>query len=201
MADLQEKPEHQELAALHALGALGQHEARAHEIALQASLSGSDSSLDVFERVVELLGHAPLEVAPAPSVRATLLGELAPQTRPTRPEGIEESESQPRFSTILASEGEWKEISKGVEIKELLVNPERSTMTFLLRIQPGAKAPAHRHPAIEELFVIEGDCRVNSEVLRPGDYRCAQAGSADRILTSESGTTVLVFGPIDYEFL
>jgi anti-sigma factor ChrR (cupin superfamily) len=115
----------------------------------------------------------------------------------------EDSESlkSDEFLTVRSTEGEWKEFSDGVMIKQLYVNQARSTMTFLLRVSAGASVPAHRHPSIEEIFVIEGNCRVNSEILAPGDYRCAPPGSIDRVLTSELGATVLVVGPIDCELL
>ena len=190
----------QERAALHALGALGQHEARALESMLFADSSGA-SDLKVFERIVALIGLAAPDARPPSEIRSRLLGLVANLQRTPSAEVPEDPPKRDEFLTVRSTEGEWKEFSDGVMIKELYVYQARATMTFLLRVSAGAMVPAHRHPSIEEFFVIEGHCRVNSEILAPGDYRCALPGSIDRIITSELGATVLVVGPIDCEVL
>ena len=192
----------EERTALHALGALGQHEARALETMLLVDTQGA-AELKFFEGVVALIGLAAPDASPPPEIRSRLLGHVENLQATPPAEVTEESESlkNDEFLTVRSTEGEWKEFSDGVMIKQLYVNQARATMTFLLRVSAGASVPAHRHPSMEEIFVVEGNCRVNSEILAPGDYRCALPGSIDRVITSELGATVLVVGPIDCELL
>ena len=190
----------QERAALHALGALSQHEARALESMHFADSAGA-AELRVFERIVDLLALAAPDASPPPDIRLRLLG-LVEGLQPTQSSEVTEgAPGGDQFLTVRSTQGEWKEFSDGVMIKQLYVNQARATTTFLLRVAPGASVPAHRHPSIEEFFVIEGNCQVNSEILAPGDYRCALPGSIDRVITSELGATVLIVGPIDCQLV
>lgn len=182
----------QEQAALYALGALGQNEARALDALIAKGSPDNQARLRAFEEVVELLGLGAPPIAPSPEVRQRLLDESAPK---------EENPSAADFTIIRGNDSGWSPMADGVFMKELFVNKARGTTTFLLRIEPGGKVPPHRHNSIEEIFVLEGQCYINSEILQPGDYRCAQAGTADHLLTSENGTTVLVIGPSRVELL
>ncbi len=183
----------QEQAALYALGALGQNEARALDELIARGSPDNLARLKAFEDVVAVLGLGSPPIDPSPEVRHRLLEEVSTTQA--------EAPSAADFAIIRADDSGWSQIAQGVLMKELFVNKARGTTTFLLRIQPGGKVPAHRHTSIEEIFVIEGQCHINSEILHPGDYRCAQAGTADRLLTSEKGTTVLVMGPSRVELL
>jgi len=200
MARQRAEIEIQERAALHALGALGQHEARALESMLFAD-NAAAAELRVFERIVALLALAAPDASPSSDMRSRLLGLVADLQVTQSSEVTEGVLDGDQFLTVRSTQGEWKEFSDGVMIKQLYVNQARATTTFLLRVAPGASVPAHRHPSIEEFFVIEGNCQVNSEILAPGDYRCALPGSIDRVITSELGATVLIVGPIDCQLL
>lgn len=190
-----------EMTALFALGALGQHEARA----LESSIAEGDAELrsltGTFEMVVAALGLAAPERTPPPSLRGRLLGSLQVTHASIEPAPQSVEQYPQEFHIVRAADGAWEEFGERVFIKQLFVNQARGTTTSLLRILPGGRVPAHRHSGIEEIFVIDGDCQINSESLGPGDYRCAPAGSADRSLTSEHGTTVLVLGPSALELL
>ena len=188
------EPEIHEWAALHSLGSLGQHEARAMRSLLSAGEGALEHSVRDFDRVVAAIGLAVPEVEPPPSLREKLLASTG------ETEASEKTGTKP-FSIVRASEEGWKRIAELVFMKELFVNSARGTTTCLLRILPGGSVPAHRHSTIEEIFVIEGDCQINAELLGPGDYRCAQPGTADRSLTSERGTTVLLSGSCSLELL
>lgn len=194
-------PETGEMTALFALGALGQHEARALESLIAEGDSELGSLIGDFEKVVAVLAFAVPEGTPPPSLRGRLLGSLheTGASIDAAPRGV--GQHQQEFRIVRASDQAWEEFADGVFIKYLFVNRARGTTTSLLRILPGGRIPAHRHSGIEEIFVIDGDCQINSESLGPGDYRCAQAGSADRTLTSEHGATVLVLGPSALELL
>ncbi len=49
---------------------------------------------------------------------------------------------------------EWKTIRDGVE--QLVLRLEPGEGRFLVRFAPGKGYPKHKHPDVEEVFVIEG---------------------------------------------
>jgi quercetin dioxygenase-like cupin family protein len=73
--------------------------------------------------------------------------------------------------------------------------------TSLVRMLPGTRLPMHRHKGVEQFFVLEGDCHVHDEVLGPGDYHRAEAGSIHESTYTESGTLFLLIAPPDYEII
>jgi hypothetical protein len=70
---------------------------------------------------------------------------------------------------------EWKLLpepeAEGVYVKVLGFDEEmKRAPTFLLKFEAGATYPAHRNPAGEENFVLEGDIRFGKEHLFGGNY-------------------------------
>lgn len=184
----------EELVACDALGACSIFESRA----LSNQLAKAEVSIALvreMREVVGLIGLANDEALPPPDARDKLLAQLEPKSVKSfdRESGGEED-----VFTIRADEGTWEQIGRGISMKRLFAHHGRGTQTFLLKLSPKSKLPAHRHPSVEELIILSGDCRINGEHLNPGDYRCALSGSSDYLLTTENGTTVLIVGPIDY---
>ena len=58
----------------------------------------------------------------------------------------------------------------GVSVRPLRRDAETGESTALVRFEPGARFPAHNHPAGEEVFVLEGDVLIGPDQLRAGDY-------------------------------
>lgn len=79
--------------------------------------------------------------------------------------------------TIFAAEGTWVALAAGVHIKVLASNEAEQGRSFLLRMEPGARLPAHRHPAVEECIMIEGDLTLGGVALSAGDYQRMSPGS------------------------
>jgi anti-sigma factor ChrR (cupin superfamily) len=96
----------------------------------------------------------------------------------------------------------WREFPEatGVEYKVLRRHPEHGGSTLLLRFAPGADYPAHRHPAGEEYFVLEGTLADQGGTYRAGDYLYYPPGSIHRP-TSPDGCTVLVLLPARVEMM
>lgn len=177
-----------EQAAMYALGMLGQSEARAFDRCLAEGMAGYAEELAVFNRVIAEMGLGVEEQAPAASVRDRLLARIA-------------DEADQKHRSVRLNEGKWKRFADGVFIKRLFVDHGRGTVTSLVKLEPGARFPRHRHLGIEESIIIEGDCHVNGEVLMPGDYRRAMAGTTDSELTTERGTLFVLIAPLEVEFL
>src|SRR5262245_52036796 len=74
-------------------------------------------------------------------------------------------------TAVRTSEADWRATrTPGVAIKMLREDPATGGSSFLVRLEPGARIPAHDHPGGEELFVVDGDFQVGPERLSAGDY-------------------------------
>ncbi|NHC42603.1 hypothetical protein G6549_22020 [Bacillus sp. MM2020_1] len=58
------------------------------------------------------------------------------------------------LKNIDSNKAVWEKISDGVE--QLVLRLEPSEGRFLVRFAPGKGYPKHRHPDVEEVFVLEG---------------------------------------------
>lgn len=193
--------ETEERAALHALGALGQHEARSFEEHLAEGCETCLAAASDFEAVVSKLAFAAPEAAPQASARDKLLSRLSAEDEPTTPAptSAQHDNSQPLI--VRADEGRWHKMCAGVIFKQLFKDATRNTVTSLVKLEPGAYIPMHRHQGIEECYVIEGDVFANNETLNAGDYTCAMEGSIHHAISTTGGALILIVGPESYEVL
>ena len=63
----------------------------------------------------------------------------------------------------------------------------------MIRMEPGASYPGHRHDGPEELLVLQGGFRDERGVYRAGDYARFEAGSAHRPVALEDGPACVFF--------
>lgn len=179
-----------EQASLYVLGTLNQMEARAFEEHLDAGCEVCAAELRPMQSVVTALGLAASGIEPPAGAREKLLGRLA-----------EVSLLQARqpelnlFFTLRANEGEWRELSAGILIKQLFVDEKNATVTSLFKFAPGAHAPFHKHSGVEQCLVLEGDFHLNDESYGPGDFTCAMPGSIHDDAYSERGALLLIMAP------
>jgi len=80
----------------------------------------------------------------------------------------------------------------GYWIKPLSEDEEQDMVTLLVRIDPGTHFPPHRHQALEEVVVVEGDLVVEGQRMAPGDYCRSQAGSVHAESHTNSGCILLL---------
>jgi hypothetical protein len=59
---------------------------------------------------------------------------------------------------------------EGISIKVLYEDKPKGEMTCLLKWEPGATLPMHRHPEIEQTFVIEGSFYDHDGICRAGEF-------------------------------
>lgn len=87
----------------------------------------------------------------------------------------------------------WQPFLAGVDIKVLHATDE--VMAYLLRLQPGASIPAHRHPMDEECVVLEGQVQIGRHLLLDtGGFHLARAGSLHDTIESAQGATIYLRG-------
>jgi anti-sigma factor ChrR (cupin superfamily) len=167
----------QALALADAIGALDSDERRdlEHRLAILPA--------DVRAEVAHLYGAAvdiastTIGEAPAPHVRAALLAKIA----------------APSTHTVMASDGAWVETPvPGVRMKILALDRARNRVTMLVRGEPGATYPAHRHTGPEECYVIRGSVVVEGRLLRAGDFHHAEGESDHAELHTDEGVEVLL---------
>jgi anti-sigma factor ChrR (cupin superfamily) len=79
---------------------------------------------------------------------------------------------------IKPSEMEWRPTRfEKVSIKVLYEDAERGEMTCLLKLEPGAYIPFHKHREIEQSLVLEGSVEDHDGVATAGDYVWRKPGS------------------------
>lgn len=189
-----------DVAALYALGALSQHEARSFEEHLEEGCAECRAELESFAGTVRALGFsAPSEHPPA-RVRAELLARVD-KSRGAKTEATMRTSDAKQIESVLASDGEWHELQNGVSLKRLYMDKTTGIATSLVRMQAGTALPIHQHLGVEQFFVIEGDCYVAGQQLGAGDYHRAEAGTIHETTYTVDGTLLLLIAPERYETL
>ena len=97
--------------------------------------------------------------------------------------------------TIAADAGHWQPFAAGVHIKVL--RERAGVLSYLLRLQPDARLPAHRHALDEECVVLEGILRVGSHLeVGPGGYHLAHEGALHATISTRTGATIFLRGAV-----
>jgi hypothetical protein len=134
-----------------------------------------DSEIESLEAQLAPLTGMAGEVAPPPR----LLGRVMA--------AIEAEQAEFGGKTALpAREGKWLRYRAGIQAKRLW-----NKRTIMLRCQPGAILPAHRHDEDEHIVVISGDFVVGRS-FGPGDYHLSRAGSRHGDAFTRTGCLLLV---------
>ena len=167
----------QALALADAVGALDPDERRDLEARLTALPPAVRAEVaHLYDASVEVAASA-LGEEPSPAVRAALLAKI----------GV------PANHTITAAEGAWVETGvPGVRAKILAIDRMRDRVTMLVKADPGARYPAHRHSGPEECYVISGSVVVEGRLLRAGDFHHAEGESDHDELWTDDGVEVLI---------
>ncbi len=78
----------------------------------------------------------------------------------------------------------------GISIKVLYEAEEKGEMTCFLKWEPGATLPMHKHPEIEQTYVIEGSFYEHDGIYRAGEFIWRRVGSF-RETHSDEGAVIL----------
>ena len=85
----------------------------------------------------------------------------------------------------------------GIRARVLAVDQARSLVTLVIRAEPGAVYPSHKHHGPEECFVISGSVVIDGRVLRAGDFHHADEDSDHGEITTTEGADVLLVGAVE----
>lgn len=102
---------------------------------------------------------------------------------------------------VRENEGSWVEVVKGVQVKNLYTDQDRQYSTVLVKMEPGAAFPDHKHAEDEECYIIEGDLNMGGNKFTSGDYIRANADSTHHSIYSENGCTLLVMASAKNEMI
>jgi anti-sigma factor ChrR (cupin superfamily) len=89
-------------------------------------------------------------------------------------------------------EPDWTAVSRDVSCKMLAGDTETGRVSMLVRLAATGTYPSHRHASTEQLYVLDGELMIDDKTLYPGDYYEASAGTADRLVWSDTGCTCLL---------
>jgi anti-sigma factor ChrR (cupin superfamily) len=103
------------------------------------------------------------------------------------------------------AEGGWETLRfepfrDGIEVARLFGQADQGASGAVLKYQPGASAPRHRHPGFETIVVLEGAQSDEAGTYLKGDVVVNPPGSVHTV-TSESGCAVLIIWEKPVEFV
>lgn len=188
--------EHAEWAALYMAGALTHEEQACYEEHLAAGCAECRGEVIQFGVVLTGLADAVAPVQPDPRTKDALLRRIAVDTvSPLRRHVAGTPAEEPGRPLPIERAGEclWEATDvEGVRIRVLAVDRSQNQFTALVRMVPGAAYPSHVHDGPEQCYVLEGDLHVGDQVMGPGDYQYAPAGSRHGVQRTAGGCLLLI---------
>src|SRR5688572_23494454 len=187
----------QELAALHAVGALEGSDLQELELELASPSAAASHQVAAFKDLAALLAISlAVPQEPPRNLKAKILRQIT-GTAPVEGavgRGARESTTTPaglRF-VFAAEQSEWQKLRvPGAWVKLLSLDPERGYAVVLGKLDPGARYPGHKHIHGEQVYVLSGDLHIGAEKMGPGDFHHAGAGTVHGVNYSESGCVIL----------
>lgn len=169
--------EERDVVSLYTLQALSEADAHEFERHLGTGCPTCRAEVDALRAVAGDIALSMPPIAPPPGLRARVLEAAASQ-----PAG--------QMAVIRAHEGEWIQLSPGVQRRDLTLTP--GGRVFLIRVAAGAAVARHSHALAEHCYVLEGDAWVADEHLGAGDHHIAGPGSVHDGLRSDRGCLLLI---------
>ncbi|MGB8699314.1 MAG: cupin domain-containing protein [Thermosynechococcaceae cyanobacterium] len=189
-----------DLAPLSALGVLSDSEQRwiAEQLVENPELA---LELQDLQAAATALAYSAPATDLNPALKERLfnrIGEPLPESLPLVPTPTQQDEP---FLAIPSADLRWRPHSvPGTEVAILHLDRVSRMVSGVLKAAPGVHYPLHRHAAVEELFMLEGDLRVGTTVYGPGDYLRSASGSCHDPVT-KGGCRFFFRTSFDDEFL
>jgi anti-sigma factor ChrR (cupin superfamily) len=81
----------------------------------------------------------------------------------------------------------------GISIKVLYEDKAKGEMTCLLKWEPGATLPMHKHPEIEQTYVVEGSFYDHDGICRAGEFAWRRVGSFHETRSDEGAVILAIY--------
>jgi anti-sigma factor ChrR (cupin superfamily) len=95
---------------------------------------------------------------------------------------------------IKPQEMEWEPTQfDGISIKVLYEDKAKGEMTCFLKWEPGATLPMHKHPEIEQSYVIEGSFYDHDGICRAGEFVWRRVGSFHETHSAEGAIILAIY--------
>lgn len=95
---------------------------------------------------------------------------------------------------VKPGEMDWKPTKfKGIQIKTLYENKDSGELTCLLKWEPGTTLPFHRHPELEQSFVLEGSFYDHDGIARAGEFTWRKPGSLHETRSDEGCVILAIY--------
>jgi anti-sigma factor ChrR (cupin superfamily) len=128
-----------------------------------------------------LLAESPAPVPPAPALKSRLLLRVA-QFEQLKP-----------LADVRRNEEHWVSAGMpGIDIKPLFQEDDTGRSTYLLRMQPGVRLPAHYHHDAEQCLVLKGDICWGDLVYEEGDFIVMGKGTMHPEIHTVHGNLLLL---------
>ena len=101
--------------------------------------------------------------------------------------------------TVLDAESPWPEFAPGIRRRVLWQRDGQAALLY--HAQPGAQVPHHTHGHDEECLMVQGELFLDDQLLQPGDYQLAPAGTAHRVTQTDTGVVIYAHGDLDLQFV
>ncbi|MES2633565.1 MAG: cupin domain-containing protein [Pseudomonadota bacterium] len=135
------------------------------------------AALNAAVRAVDL--SDPANAAAIENVRRRVMQQIA-------------ADSVRHHTVVKPEDGSWHAFLPGIKRKVLAVND--GVMSYLLKFEPGAVLPAHRHPVDEECVVLEGTLKLGGQLLPPGSFHRVARDVLDCESSSDEGAVIYLRG-------
>ena len=175
------------------------HELEALVLADSIGALDPDEQVELQARLETLTPEQRSEVTHLYDAATAVALSLPPAEPPPRArERLLAAARTPSTYTVWAADAAWTDTGlPGIRARVLAVDKMRSLVTLVLRAEPGAVYPSHKHHGPEECFVISGSVVIDGRVLRAGDFHHADEDSDHGEITTTDGAEVLLVGAID----
>ena len=148
----------------------------------------SEGTIDVPPKLVRALqmtaaviAETVTPVAPPPSLKERLMNRVA------------NFETLKPIADVRPYDKAWVPSgAPGVDIKLLYQDKTNGRTTMLVRMQPGARLPAHHHHDDEQCLVLRGDVRWRDIVYEEGDFVVMGGNTDHPEIYSENGNLLLL---------
>ena len=164
-----------ELAPLYALSALSQLE----RVWVEQQVVECPDLLEELASYQSAVTAIPYSSSPLP-LPANLKHRLFEHLELETPSSEQEQERPPApFQAVHAQDLNWQPHTvPGVFVAIVHKDEVKREIVGFLRAEPGVRYPAHRHAAVEEIFMLEGDLVIGDDVYGAGDYIRSNLGSS-----------------------